>query len=252
LELPSLLTGAMLCCAAGQGSNGQQRTTSGLPSPPAAAAAAGKGGKGSKRKQQQQQQQQDAAGSSQPDRQAWKQLGELLARKSDRINHLQVLGVLPLELPLGDVSPLLASMLTHNTEAGRNTDVVLHLRRAENLMAREDLVKVKQRAVPLTFDRACCICHKRMGGAVSVAYPAGTLAHYLCYKRSVQSAVGVAGTQAAAGGGGSGGSDAQQQQQRGAGGLPAGLLPGLAGVGGGGSGSGGGGSSSHVAAAVAH
>jgi hypothetical protein len=77
-------------------------------------------------------------------------------------------------------------MLTRNTETSRNSDVVLHLRRAENLMAREDVVKVKQRVVSLTFDRACCICHKRMGGAVSVAYPNGSLAHYLCYKRSTQ------------------------------------------------------------------
>jgi uncharacterized membrane protein YgcG len=89
-------------------------------------------------------------------------------------------------------------MLSCNTERSRNSDVVLHLRRAENLMAREDVVKVKSKSVALTFDRACCICHKRMGGAVSVAYPNGTLAHYLCYKRSM--------TQ-------------QQQQQQGGGGI---------------------------------
>jgi hypothetical protein len=84
-------------------------------------------------------------------------------------------------------------MLLHNTEQKRNLSVVHALRRAENLMAREDLVKVKQRAVTLTFDRACCICHKRMGGAVSVAWPNGSLAHYLCYKRSVAGQQGQKG-----------------------------------------------------------
>eukprot|EP00879_Flechtneria_rotunda_P032180 GHRR01035347.1.p1 GENE.GHRR01035347.1~~GHRR01035347.1.p1 ORF type:complete len:130 (+),score=31.03 GHRR01035347.1:840-1229(+) len=75
-------------------------------------------------------------------------------------------------------------MLLYNTEQRRNLAIVHHLRRAENLMAREELVKVKQKVVILTFDRACCICHKRIGGAVSVAYPNGSLAHYLCFKRS--------------------------------------------------------------------
>lgn len=98
---------------------------------------------------------------------------------------LQVLNVLPEQLPLSDVSSLLASMLVYDTEQKRNLSVVQHLRKAENLMAREELVKVKQRVVTLTFERACCICHKRMGGAVSIAYPNGTLAHYLCYKRSI-------------------------------------------------------------------
>jgi hypothetical protein len=104
-----------------------------------------------------------------------------------------VLQVLPQQLPLSDVASLLSSMLLHNTEQKRNLSVVHALRRAENLMAREDLVKVKQRAVTLTFDRACCICHKRMGGAVSVAWPNGSLAHYLCYKRSLAGQQGQQG-----------------------------------------------------------
>ncbi|KAF6257283.1 vacuolar sorting protein 39 domain 2-domain-containing protein [Scenedesmus sp. NREL 46B-D3] len=145
-------------------------------------------------------------------------------------------------------------MLLHNTEQQRNLSVVHALRRAENLMAREDLVKVKQRAVTLTFDRACCICHKRMGGAVSVAWPNGSLAHYLCYKRSVAgqqgqkgqplwesisgpSAVATAGPWGAAAGASSSGGEAssgwghQQQQpddQHDAGGSWGGMLAAVA------------------------
>eukprot|EP00878_Enallax_costatus_P014555 GHUV01015226.1.p1 GENE.GHUV01015226.1~~GHUV01015226.1.p1 ORF type:complete len:244 (+),score=55.24 GHUV01015226.1:597-1328(+) len=152
-----------MCCCPLQGPNRQQDDAAGPTSP-----------------QQQRQQQRGTA----VDHQAWKNLSQLLSRKTDRINHLQILNVLPEQLPLSDVAALLSSMLVYDTEQKRNLSVVHHLRRAENLMAREDLVKVKQRVVTLTFDRACCICHKRMGGAVSVAYPNGTLAHYLCYKRS--------------------------------------------------------------------
>jgi hypothetical protein len=143
-----------------------------------------------------------------------------------------VLQVLPQQLPLADVASLLSSMLLHNTEQKRNLSVVHALRRAENLMAREDLVKVKQRAVTLTFDRACCMCHKRMGGAVSVAWPNGSLAHYLCYKRSVagqqgqkgqslwesvggtSAAVAAAGPWGASGSGGDSSSGWREQQQQ--------------------------------------
>jgi hypothetical protein len=118
----------------------------------------------------------------------------------------------------------MTSMLLFNTQQTRNSDVVLHLRRAENLMAREHLVKVKQRVVTLTFDRACCICHKRMGGAVSVVYPNSSLAHYLCYKRTQQqqekgSSGGSSGEQQLNRGWASGrltpGQQQQQQQQQG-------------------------------------
>jgi len=45
------------------------------------------------------------------------------------------------------------------------------------------------RCVIASFERACNICHKRIGHAVIVAYPNNTLAHYSCYKRSETPAV---------------------------------------------------------------
>ena len=38
----------------------------------------------------------------------------------------------------------------------------------------------------MTYERACSICHKRIGSSAFVAYPQGTLAHYSCYKRSAE------------------------------------------------------------------
>ena len=40
----------------------------------------------------------------------------------------------------------------------------------------------------MSFERACSMCHKRIGNAAFVAYPNGTLAHYSCYKRSEMTA----------------------------------------------------------------
>jgi hypothetical protein len=100
--------------------------------------------------------------------------------------------MLPDDLPLECLSPLLCAMLQHATERSRNLSVVRSLRRGENLAAREDQVRAKQRSVVLTSDRACCMCHKRIGGSVLVAHPGGALAHYLCYKRAGE-AEGAAG-----------------------------------------------------------
>lgn len=44
--------------------------------------------------------------------------------------------------------------------------------------------RVVCRHVVASFERACTICHKRLGNAVLVAYPDNALAHYSCYKRS--------------------------------------------------------------------
>jgi hypothetical protein len=45
--------------------------------------------------------------------------------------------------------------------------------------------------VVVTYERACSICHKRIGSSAFVAYPQGTLAHYSCFKRTGQPAGGT-------------------------------------------------------------
>lgn len=92
--------------------------------------------------------------------------------------------MLPPDLPLVDALPLLGGLVLHATESQRNQSVVRSLRRGDNLAAREALARAKQRSCLLTAERACCLCHKRMGTSVLVAYPDGKLAHYLCYKRA--------------------------------------------------------------------
>jgi hypothetical protein len=92
--------------------------------------------------------------------------------------------VLPADVPLSLLSPLLSALLQHSIELCRNLAVVRSLRKAENLSAREEVVKGKQQRVLLTSDRACCLCHKRIGSSVLVAYPNSSLAHYMCHQRS--------------------------------------------------------------------
>ncbi len=48
------------------------------------------------------------------------------------------------------------------------------------------------RNVVVTYERACSLCHKRIGTSAFVAYPNGALAHYSCYKRSAKQLNGTA------------------------------------------------------------
>lgn len=96
----------------------------------------------------------------------------------------QVLEEIPGSVPLADVAPLLAAMLQHGLELSRNLAVVRNLCKYENLAASEDLVQVKSGRVVLTAERACCLCHKRIGSSVLVVYPSGSLAHYNCHQRN--------------------------------------------------------------------
>ena len=48
------------------------------------------------------------------------------------------------------------------------------------------------RCIVVTHERACSICHKRMGISAFVAFPEGNLAHYSCHKRQSRTSV-VAG-----------------------------------------------------------
>ena len=110
----------------------------------------------------------------------------------------QVLPLLPDDVPVADVLPWLEAALRFSQEARRGLAVRKQLRRCENLSAMEEAVRVRQQRVLVTGERACSICHKRLGGSVVVSYPGGLLAHYLCHKRHT----GVSGGGAGAGGGG--------------------------------------------------
>ncbi|MEW5314407.1 MAG: hypothetical protein WDW38_005909 [Sanguina aurantia] len=117
------------------------------------------------------------------DHAGWRRLCTLLNRKRERLDAPAALGMLPDGASLRDVVPFLEGVLCHVVQQRRKLLVLRHLRRAENLRVREELVRCKQQRVLITAERACCICHRRIGSAVAVANPNKTLTHYLCYKR---------------------------------------------------------------------
>jgi hypothetical protein len=121
----------------------------------------------------------------------------------------QVLSILPDDVPVADVLPWLDAAQRYALESRRGLAVARALRRAENLAALDEAVRVRQQRLLVSSERACSLCHKRLGGAVLVSYPGGLLAHYLCHKRHAGgagvSAGSLAGGQGGAAGGGDGG-----------------------------------------------
>ncbi|BDA43540.1 Vam6/Vps39-like protein [Coccomyxa sp. Obi] len=127
-----------------------------------------------------------------PDSSNWEAVARLLSRKHDRIDSLHALDLLPGEVPLKATLPFLEGALRAAGEKKRNSAVVKSLRRSENLQLREEVMRCRQRNVVVTYERACSLCHKRIGTSAFVAYPHGALAHYSCYKRSAKQLNGAA------------------------------------------------------------
>lgn len=92
-------------------------------------------------------------------------------------------------------------------DACRRLAVLKQLRRSENLAAREEAAIVTSQRVMVSAERACSLCHKRIGGAAFVSYPGGPLAHYSCHKRHAgDSRDGLGGSTVELSAGGSGNS----------------------------------------------
>jgi hypothetical protein len=66
--------------------------------------------------------------------------------------------------------------------------------RSDNLSAREEVARLKSARMVVAPETACCICYRRIGLSVFVAYPppASSLAHYLCHKRQDPAAAAAA------------------------------------------------------------
>ncbi|GLI62985.1 hypothetical protein VaNZ11_005842 [Volvox africanus] len=117
------------------------------------------------------------------DSSTWQALSRLLSRKRDRLDPMPVLNMLPDGVAVADVLPWLEGALRYTIEARRNLAVVRQLHRSENLTALEDAVRMRQQRISVTSERACSLCHKRLGSAAFVSYPGGLLAHYSCHMR---------------------------------------------------------------------
>lgn len=113
----------------------------------------------------------------------WRDLSVLLCRKRYRINIEEMFDLLPGNVEMGVLMQFIEGALRTLAEQQRSLAIVHSLYTSENLFRKEQLIRCHQRYVAVTYESACCICHKRIGNAVFVAYPDGSLAHIACYTR---------------------------------------------------------------------
>jgi hypothetical protein len=118
-----------------------------------------------------------------PDDQRWEEVARVLSRKQHAVRPLAALEILPGEVPLRSCQQFLFSTLYSAGEERRQSMLMKNLWRAEHVASVSSLSFAKQRAVSITPERACCICHKRLGVSAAVAFPDGMLAHFSCYRR---------------------------------------------------------------------
>lgn len=130
----------------------------------------------------------------------WLEVLGVLLRAQRHVPVTDALAVLPAALPLQAVAPFLCGALKGCQEQQRRLAVVRSLRRGVMLVAHccayktpragdyvgvhEALVRARQRRHVVDQERACGVCHKRLGAGVLVALPSGVLQHYTCYQRS--------------------------------------------------------------------
>lgn len=114
----------------------------------------------------------------------WRDLSVLLCRKRYRINIEEMFELLPGNVDMSVLMQFIEAALRTLAEQQRNLLIVHSLYTSENLFLKEQLIRCHQRMIVIRDESAaCCICHKRIGSAVFVAYPDGSLAHIACYTR---------------------------------------------------------------------
>lgn len=84
-------------------------------------------------------------------------------------------------LSLSDMRPFLETALVAGNERLRLAEVLRSLRKSEVGRMREEVLSRRRRFVVIGHDRACTLCTRRIGDAVFVAYPDGSVAHLACH-----------------------------------------------------------------------
>lgn len=108
----------------------------------------------------------------------------LLAAQGADLDPLQVLGALSEEMPLSAGVDILSHLLCERLHRRRQGSIVRSLHKACTLSASVDRAELFSRRAVTSEERACAMCHTRIGSKIFAVYPDGTLVCYRCYKKS--------------------------------------------------------------------
>lgn len=106
----------------------------------------------------------------------------LLNKYHDRIDIVKALDILPPETPIAQLYYVFECLIRESNANRRTAQVVKNLLKSENLLVREQFVRVRSPSLKVTTDRMCPACNRRLGLSGLALYPNGVVVHYGCCK----------------------------------------------------------------------
>ena len=99
-----------------------------------------------------------------------------------KIDVAQALELLPSTTEVKDVTVFLTNIMKDKMQQRRSCLVLKSLLYAEHLQMHEQRVFYQSKKCVITEERACRVCHKRIGTSAYARYPNGVIVHYYCCK----------------------------------------------------------------------
>lgn len=106
----------------------------------------------------------------------------VLQEHYDKINPVKALELLPTTIEIRELVSFLASILAEKSCKKKTSQVLKSLLFAEHLQIQERRMHYQAGKVIITDERACRVCHKKIGTSAFACYPTGEIVHYYCYK----------------------------------------------------------------------
>ncbi len=106
---------------------------------------------------------------------------ELITKHFDKMDPVEAVGMLPADLPIQQVFPVLRVILSSNEIRSRRNKVVKALYRIRKLRVRADYIEARSQQVRIDNKTRCFHCKKKIGNAAFIRYPRHDfVVHYYC------------------------------------------------------------------------
>ena len=107
---------------------------------------------------------------------------EILNKHNQKFDIAQTLDLLPQTTQIGDIRLFLMRVLQEKIQQRRSSMVLKSLYHSDHLQVHEQRVFYQSTKCTITEERACRVCHKRIGTSAFAMYPNGVIVHYYCCK----------------------------------------------------------------------
>lgn len=110
---------------------------------------------------------------------------EILERHFDSLDTSKALELFPDDTKLSQMTDFFENVWRNMNQRKREGQVVQNIRRSENMKVKNELLRLRSRAIRITDDTICPSCNKKLGEAVFAYYPNGEVVHYRCHTRQL-------------------------------------------------------------------